>query len=69
MLPPFECITHSSSLSSLEEIRLIAIVNWIFHVSDFSRLFMMPFKYSLILLRYSSTDNILFLSTLHSYSI
>ena len=34
MLSPFECITHSSSLS-LEEIKLIAIVNWIFYLSDF----------------------------------
>ena len=33
----FECITHSSSLSSLEEIKSIAIVNWIFNVRDFLR--------------------------------
>ena len=68
MLSLFECITHSSSLS-LEEIKLIAIFNWIFHVSDFLRLFMMSFKYGLILLRYSLTDRVLFLSTLLSNSI
>ena len=45
------------------------IVNWIFHVSDFLRLFMMSFKLGLILLRYSSTDNVLFLSLLLSYSL
>ena len=31
------------------------IVNWIFHVSDFLRFFMMAFKYGLVLLRYFST--------------
>ena len=31
MLSLFECITHPSSLS-LEEIKSIAIVTWIFHV-------------------------------------
>ena len=38
MLSFFECITHSSLLS-LEDIKLTAIVNWFLHVSDFSRLF------------------------------
>ena len=33
MLSLFECITRSSSWS-LEEIKLFAIANWIFHVSD-----------------------------------
>ena len=64
----FECITHSSSLS-VEEIKVIAITNWIFYVSDFLRLFIVPFKYGLISLRYSSTDGPLFLSLLLSYSI
>ena len=64
----FECITRSSSLS-LEEIKVIAIVNGIFHVSDFSRLFIMSFKYGLTILRYSSADRVLFLSLLISYSI
>ena len=32
----FECVTRSSS-ASLEEIKLIAIVNWIFHMPDFWR--------------------------------
>ena len=36
MLSIFECITRSSSLS-MKKIKLIAIVNWIFHVSDFLR--------------------------------
>ena len=49
MLSLFESITCSSSVS-LEEIKLIAIVNSIFNVSDFLRLFMMSFKYGLLLL-------------------
>ena len=68
MLSLFECIIRSSSLS-MERIKLFAIVNWILHLSDFSRLFNMSFKYGLILLRYSSTDCALFLSVLFSYSI
>ena len=68
MLSLFECVASSSSLSSLGEIELIAIVNWNFHVSDFWRLFIMSFKYSLTLLRYSSTDSV-FLSLLLLYSI
>ena len=67
MLSLLECITRSSSLS-MEEIKLTAIVNPI-HVSDFFRLFMVSFKYGLILLRYSSTDSVLFLLLLFSYSI
>ena len=46
-----QCMAHSSS-SSLEETKSVAIVIWIFYVSDFLRLFMMSFKYVLILLRY-----------------
>ena len=68
MLPLFECITCYSSLS-MEEINLFANVNWIFHMSDFLILFMMSFNYSLILLRYSWTNSVLFLSLLLSYSI
>ena len=68
MLSFFECITCSLPLS-LEEIRLIAIVNSIFHLSDFLRLFMMSFEYSPTLLRYSSTYSVLSLSPLLSYSI
>ena len=68
MLWPFECITRSSSLS-MEEIKLFAIVSWIFHVSGFFRLFMVSFKCGLILLRYSSANSVLFLSPLLSYSI
>ena len=63
-----ESITCSASLS-MEEINLFAIVNWIFHVPDFLRLFVMPFKCRLILLRCSSADTFLFLSALPSYSI
>ena len=66
MLSLFECITRFSSLS-MEEIKLFAIVNWIFHESDFLRLFMMPIKYDLILLKYCSSESILFLSPLHLY--
>ena len=61
MLSLFECITHSLSLS-IQETKLFAIGNSIFHVSYFLRLLMMSFKYGLILLRYSSTDSLLFLS-------
>ena len=67
MLSLSECTTHSSSRSS-EEIKLIAIINRVFHVSDFLGLFMVSFKYVLILLRYSLTDSVLFLSPLLSYS-
>ena len=67
MLSLFECISSSSSLS-IEEIKLFAIVNLIFHVQDFLRLFMMSLKYGLILLRYSSTDSVSFISPLLSYS-
>ena len=48
MLIRFECISRSSSLS-MEEIKLFAIANLVFHVSDFSRLLMISFKYGLIL--------------------
>ena len=51
----------------LEEIKLIAIINWIFHVSDFLRIFMMSFKYGLISSRYSLTDTVL--SLLHFFHI
>ena len=67
ILSLFECITRSSSLF-LEEIKLIATVNWVFHESEFLRLFNMSFKYHLILLKYSSTDSV-FLSSLLLYSI
>ena len=60
MLSLFEYITWSSSLS-MEKINLFVIVNWIFHVSDFLRLLIMSFKYGLIL-TYSSTESVLFLS-------
>ena len=68
MLTRFECISRSSSLS-MEEIKLFAIASLVFHVPDFSRLLMISFKYGLILLWYSSTDSVLFLSLLRSYSI
>ena len=67
LLSLFECVTRFSSLS-LEEIKLIAIVNWIFHVSDSLRIFM-SFKYGLILLKYASTNSVLFQPVLLSYSI
>ena len=54
------------SLLTLQEIKLIAISNWILNVSDFLRLFMIFFKYGLILLRYSLTDSVLFLALLLS---
>ena len=45
----FEWITCSSSLS-LEDIKLIAIVNWTFYVLDFLRSFLISFQNDLILL-------------------
>ena len=57
----FECITRSSTLS-IEEMKLFAIANWIFHISEFLKLFMISVEYGLILSRYSSTDSVLFLS-------
>ena len=63
----FEYITHFLSLH-LEDIKLIAFVNWIFLVHVL-RSFMISFKCGLILLRYSSNDSVLFLSPLPSYSI
>ena len=68
MLSLFECILRSLLLST-EEIKLFAIVGWIFYLSDSLKLFMISFKYGLILLRCSSTDSILFLSLLVPYSI
>ena len=68
MLSFFECIARSSSLS-IEEITLFAIVNLMFHLLDFLKIFMMSFKYGLFLLRRFSTDYALFLSLLLSYSI
>ena len=59
MILLFESITRSSSLS-LEDMKLIAIANRIFHVSAFLRSFMISFKYDLILLRYSSIDSVFF---------
>ena len=56
MLSLFECITCSSSVS-LWKAKLIAIVSWTIYVSGFLRSFLISFKYQLILLRYSSTDN------------
>ena len=60
ILSLFERITCFSSLS-MEEIKLFAIVNWIFHMWVFLRIFLMPFKYGLVLLRYTSTDKVFFL--------
>ena len=55
MLSFFDCLSRSSSLWSLEQIKLILIAKWIFHVSDTLRSFMISFKYGLTSLRYSST--------------
>ena len=52
-------IIHSSSLR-LEEINWTVIVNWMLHVSNFFRSFMVSFKYDLISLIYSSNDSIYF---------
>ena len=50
----FECIIHSSSINCN------VIVNWMLHVSDFFRSFMVSFKYDQILLRYYSNDSFYF---------
>ena len=44
ILSLFKRITRSPSLY-MKEIKLFAIVNQIFHASDFLRLFIMSFKY------------------------
>ena len=67
MLSVLEYVTRSSSVY-LEEIKLIAIINWIFHVADLLRSFMISFKYGLTLLRDYSIDRVFFLSSLLSYS-
>ena len=61
-------ITHSSS-TSFQEMKLIAIFNWIFHVSEFLRSFIIFLKKGLILVPYSSSNKLLFLWPLLSYSI
>ena len=69
MLSLFEWMAHSSSLS-IKEMKLFAIVNWIFHILDVLRLCMMSFNYGLILCRYSLTNSVLLLSLLllHQYN-
>ena len=64
----FEYITCSSSISSLDETKLIAISSWIAHAPNFLRSFIISFKSGLILLRYPSTDSV-FLWPLVSYLI
>ena len=51
---------YTLSPVSLEEIKLISIVNWIYPVPDFLRLFMISFKYSLNSWRCSLIDRALF---------
>ena len=53
-------MNYTSLSLSLENIKLFAIVNWIFHVSDILILFI-SFKCGLILLRYSSTITVTFI--------
>ena len=61
---------HYSSSLSLKDIKLIPIVNYIFHVSDFFHIsFVTLFRYGIILLTYFSIDSVLFLSLLPWYSI
>ena len=58
---------HNSSFIMVS-ILLIVIVNWIVHMSNFLRSFMISFEHGLILLRYCLTDSA-FLSTLFLYSM
>ena len=67
MLSVLEYVTRSSSVY-LEEIKLITIINWIFHVADLLRSFMISFKDGLTSLRDYSVDRFFFLSSLLSYS-
>ena len=71
----FECITWSSSLSK-EKIKLFAIVNWVFHASDSSRLFILSSNfieiffnwYSFIHITVTSIFNIIVtLNIIYSY--
>ena len=50
-----QCITHFWSIS-LEKLRLIAIANWIFYLSDSWRLIIISLTYGLISLRYCLID-------------
>ena len=59
MLSLLEFIPHSSSVF-LEDIKVIAVLNWIFHVSGRLRLFMISFKYGLISSTYYLTDSVFF---------
>ena len=71
VLSLFECIAHPWSLS-LEERKLVAIVNCVLNMTDILRLFMTSFKNGLIsgiirVLRYYLIDRVLFSSLLPSY--
>ena len=61
MLSLFECITRCSSLA-IDDIKLFAIGDYSFPEWDILRLFMMSFKYGLILLGYSSTVSFTFIT-------
>ena len=61
----FEYITCSSLIGIVKR----AIVSRIFHLPDYWRLFMMSFKFDLILSRHSSIGRPLFLSLVLSYLI
>ena len=62
------CIVRVS-LESLEEKKLIATVNLVFHSLLVLKSSIKSFKYGLISSRYSLIDNVLSLSPLLSYSI
>ena len=62
MLSLFECIARSSPLS-LENIELIPITNWIFHVPHFLRSLMIWLVWSNSI-KYFSIEIVLFLSPL-----
>ena len=66
---PVGCVTRSLSLIIMEEGKLLGIANRIFQVSYFLRLFLMSFKYAIILLRDFSTNSVFFLSSYLSYSM
>ena len=56
----FERFSSISLSLSLEEMKLIVIGNFFSQVSDFLRLFMISFKYGLILVRHFLIDSVFF---------
>ena len=67
-LPLVLCIIRVWS-EYLEEIKLIVIVNWIFHSPWVLKSSIKSFKYGLISAKYSLIDRVMFLPLLHYFYI